>query len=106
MNLQTLDCVIIDHPFENTYYVNMDSSKAEARRAKYLTNLGRVFEFYERAVQLGDIRSYGLSATSSMLDDPQLAIKAIKEHGISFRNEKGILDFEYVEKDTEIRWDV
>jgi len=62
--------VLLEQPFEMTYWYNLTGATTERRQERYYTMLAKAFEFYESAVQDGRIRSYGLSASESMLQDP------------------------------------
>ena len=70
LGLETLDCVLLDDPFETTYWHEFTHASTERREDRYYTKIAKAFEFYERAVQDGKIRSYGLTGTESLLQDP------------------------------------
>ena len=58
-------------PFEFTYRHKLETATDEKRRMRYRDAMANAFEFYEQAVQDGRIRSYGITATESLLQDPK-----------------------------------
>ena len=47
MGLETIDCAVLDQPYETTYYHDMEYATRERRQERYFANLARAFEFYE-----------------------------------------------------------
>ena len=77
LNLQTLDCAILQDPFEATFgglTPDMASLSATVRYRKYLERLAKAFEFYEDAVSRGLIRSYGISSVESMITEQSVCL--------------------------------
>ena len=56
MNLKTIDCLILANPFE--------LSKLDP--PSYRQALAKAFLYYEKAVQEGKIKYYGITASSSI----------------------------------------
>lgn len=65
LNLETLDCAVLQTPFE----LRPNTPKYESKQS-YLYALASAFEYYESAVQKGLIRCYGFSANESIRLDP------------------------------------
>ena len=71
LQLETLDAALLMTPFEFTYRHKLETATDEKRRMRYRDAMANAFEFYEQAVQDGRIRSYGITATESLLQDPK-----------------------------------
>jgi diketogulonate reductase-like aldo/keto reductase len=82
LNVSTLDCALLFDPFEHLYFYDKSAENPDLSNRllvtpdhkieeRYYTRLARAFEFYEKACQDGRLKSYGLSACSSLTTDEQ-----------------------------------
>lgn len=84
LNLHTIDAVLLSQPFETTYWEGLEHSSTEKRKRRYFDALAKAFEFYESAVAEGRIRSYGMTGTDSLLQDPVKYIKALRKGVVAY----------------------
>ena len=84
LNLHTIDAVLLSQPFETTYWEGLEHSSTEKRKRRYFDALAKAFEFYESAIAEGRIRSYGMTGTDSLLQDPVKYIKALRKGVVAY----------------------
>ena len=87
LNLRTIDCAILQNPFEAAFlgYTPEEAGHStSARHQRYLYRLARAFQFYEQAVQDGRIRSYGISCHDSLI--------TAQEAGLRVKDADGVVD--------------
>ena len=88
LQLSTLDAALLTQPHETCNHHDMQHASKEHRKQKYFDQLARAFEFYEKAVQDGRTRSYGITASESMLQDQEALIDALRK-GVTAPNDEG-----------------
>lgn len=75
LGLETIDCVILSNPYETCL--------AYMTILEYKKNFAKIVEQYERFVQEGKIRYYGLTAARSLLTHPLVLKIHCEEANIS-----------------------
>ena len=88
LQLSTLDAALLTQPHETCNHHDMQHASKEHRKQKYFDQIARAFEFYEKAVQDGRTRSYGITASESMLQDQEAIIDALRK-GVTAPNDEG-----------------